>query len=282
MVSLTVPLRVSIYTAALFSLGIVGGLIVAPVVPKSDANIVGWVALSNLIVAAVLVWLIGAARMRGSRLALGLAGAWFVVSSATSALEAYFFGLLSFGIFARLVASGLVVAVGLFAMVTTDERLRGRSSVADAGARWTPGRWLWRTAAVAAMYVVLYFAAGSIVILMPGLRQFYEARGLPSPIAVTAVQLFVRGPAFALVIAMLARLLGGSRAQSALAGAAVMALIGGVAPLIIPNPFFPDAIRWYHFVEVTSSNLVFGAIAGALMWPGRAGLGRPLRAQSAA
>ena len=35
--------------------------------------------------------------------------------------------------------------------------------------------------------------------------------------------------------------------------------------LVVPNAVFPDAIRWAHFVEVVTSNFVFGAIAGWLM-----------------
>jgi hypothetical protein len=32
----------------------------------------------------------------------------------------------------------------------------------------------------------------------------------------------------------------------------------------MPNPYFPDSVRWVHFFEVTSSNFVFGAIVGWL------------------
>jgi hypothetical protein len=33
----------------------------------------------------------------------------------------------------------------------------------------------------------------------------------------------------------------------------------------MPNPFFPDAVRWVHFCEVTSENFLFGAIV-AWLW----------------
>lgn len=39
----------------------------------------------------------------------------------------------------------------------------------------------------------------------------------------------------------------------------------------MPNPYFPDSVRWVHFAEATSENFVFGAIV-AWLW------GQPTRA----
>jgi hypothetical protein len=106
-----------------------------------------------------------------------------------------------------------------------------------------------------------------VVIAQPAVRDFYSQRQLPSALQVAGLQLLVRGPAFGAVLALLSYLLGSDRRRAVLAGAAMMCLVGGAAPLVIPNAFFPDAVRWAHFVEVVSSNLVFGAIAGWLMTP---------------
>jgi hypothetical protein len=46
----------------------------------------------------------------------------------------------------------------------------------------------------------------------------------------------------------------------------VLAGIGGVMSLLAPNPLFPDAVRFVHLAEVTSSNLVFGALVGWMLW----------------
>ena len=61
------------------------------------------------------------------------------------------------------------------------------------------------------------------------------------------------------------RMLGLPRLSSALIVGLLFTLLSGVAPLLMPNPYFPDAVRWMHFMEVTSSNFVFGAIVG-LLW----------------
>lgn len=60
-------------------------------------------------------------------------------------------------------------------------------------------------------------------------------------------------------------MLGWPRLSGALAVGARFAFLSGVAPLIIPNPYFPDAVRWMHFYEVTHSNFVFGSLV-AWLW----------------
>jgi hypothetical protein len=42
----------------------------------------------------------------------------------------------------------------------------------------------------------------------------------------------------------------------------MMAVLGGVVPLLLPSPYFSEAIRWVHFAEVVSSNFVFGVLTG--------------------
>ncbi len=112
-------------------------------------------------------------------------------------------------------------------------------------------------------YLFLYFAAGSII--FPFVKDFYAGLQLPSPGTIIALQLLVRGPLFVLLCLALVRMLGLPRLTGALAVGAIFTLLSGVAPLLIPNPYFPDSVRWMHFMEVTSSNFVFGAIV-AWLW----------------
>jgi len=39
--------------------------------------------------------------------------------------------------------------------------------------------------------------------------------------------------------------------------------------LVIPNALFPDVVRWAHFIEMTSSMLIFGIITGFGLWRSR-------------
>jgi hypothetical protein len=112
-------------------------------------------------------------------------------------------------------------------------------------------------------YLFLYFGTGMII--FPFVKNFYATQHLPSAVSIAALQLLVRGPVFVLVCLSLTRMLGLPRLQGALAVGLMFTLLSGVAPLLMPNPFFPDSVRWVHFCEVVSENFVFGAIV-AWLW----------------
>jgi len=84
---------------------------------------------------------------------------------------------------------------------------------------------------------------------------------------IVALQLLIRGPVFVLLCLALMRMLNLSRVSGALAVGIVFTLLSGVAPLLMPNPVFPDSVRWVHFCEVTSENFLFGAIVAWLWGP---------------
>ena len=119
---------------------------------------------------------------------------------------------------------------------------------------------VWRFAACSAIYVFLYFLAGSII--FPYVRDFYATQHIPSFGQIVALQFFLRGPVFILVCLTLLRMFRLPHLTGAVATGLAFTLLSGVAPLVIPNPFFPDYVRWVHFGEVTSSNFVFGCVVG--------------------
>ncbi len=117
-----------------------------------------------------------------------------------------------------------------------------------------------RFALCSACYVLLYFGAGLIV--FPYVRDFYATQRIPGPGPLIALQFFVRGPVFILVCLALLRMFRLSHLSGALAVGLAFTLLSGVSVLIMPNPFFPDPVRWAHFCEVSSSNFVFGFLVG--------------------
>jgi peptidoglycan/LPS O-acetylase OafA/YrhL len=46
--------------------------------------------------------------------------------------------------------------------------------------------------------------------------------------------------------------------------ALVYSVIGGVAPLLLDNPYMPPDIRFYHAIETSTSNFLFGLVVGYL------------------
>jgi len=135
------------------------------------------------------------------------------------------------------------------------------------------GERAWKFVLSDVSYVFLYFLAGTII--FPYVKDFYATQHLPSTGQLVALQLLVRGPVFILMVLGLARMLGLPRVSGALAVAAVFTLLTGVVPLLMPNPYFPDSVRWVHMCEVTSSNFVFSAFV-AWLW------GRPEPAREVA
>jgi hypothetical protein len=107
------------------------------------------------------------------------------------------------------------------------------------------------------LYVVLYFSAGMLV--WPYVEQFYLARPMPAFGAVLALQV-VRGLAFGAIVLLLARTLRATRGELVALAGLTLSVIGGVAPLLAPNPYLPDYVRLAHLPEVGLSNLAFGAI----------------------
>jgi len=123
----------------------------------------------------------------------------------------------------------------------------------------------WRVGACVLIYEALYFTAGRLA--WPYLQDFYTLHPMPSVPAVAAFQV-VRGLGFALVVLLLVRRVRAPRPQAALLAGVTLSLLGGVAPLLMPNPYLPDAVRLAHLVEVGVSNLVFGCLAGWLLSSG--------------
>ena len=127
----------------------------------------------------------------------------------------------------------------------------------------TAGNAIWKFAVSDFLYIALYVAAG--VIIFPFVSDFYATQTLPSGGKIIALQMLVRGPVFIGVCLLLTRLIDLPRLKAAIVTGLAFALLSGVAPLLMPNPFFPDTVRWVHMAEVTCSNFLFGA-GVKLLW----------------
>jgi len=96
-------------------------------------------------------------------------------------------------------------------------------------------------------------------------KSFYASQTLPSPATIVGLQLLVRGPLFILLCLLLTRMLGMPRLRGAVVVGILFTVLTGIAPLLTPNPYFPDSVRRVHFSEVVSENFIFGAIV-AWLW----------------
>jgi hypothetical protein len=212
---------------------------------------IGLYLLLNLAV----LWIVArASSASGWRLMLMLLVLGFVVGSANNLIEAVFFGvLLPQEVSAAAAPAGIIFAILSPAAVLLAGRWRNLDE-RSAGGGFTP---LTLLAAVAA-YELLYWSAGTLV--YPYIADFYATRTVPPFYIVSAVQI-VRSLIF--VGAAYPLLKSGLRGAP-LVLALVYAVIGGVAPLLPDNPYMPAHIRFYHAIEVSISNFIFGLVVGVL------------------
>lgn len=256
----------------------IGGVLV-PVEAPAAPHLFEWLMLVNAMTAAALTILAVRSDWRGWQLGTALAAIPFVISTA-NIIEGSIFLKNSHLPWEKLFLHSLSSAI---LMVPVWTLLFGRRE--GASPHYHPiqskgrGERAWKFAISDLSYIVLYYAAGMII--FPFVRDFYATQQLPSPGTIVALQLLIRGPIFVVLCLGITRMLGLPRLTGALTVGSLFTLLSGVAPLLIPNPYFPDAVRWVHFCEVVSVNFVFGAFVAWLWGQPAAFIARHSLAQAA-
>ena len=204
---------------------------------------------------AVLWFVARASSASGWPLVLMLFSLGFVVGSANSLIEAVVFGVLSPREVAQVaIAAAIVFAVLSPLAVLLAGRWRGSREPPVEQGGFTP---LTLAGAVLA-YEILYWSAGALV--WPYIAHFYTMKSVPPVYAVASLQV-VRSLIF---VGIAYPLLKSGLRGAPLVLALVYGVIGGVAPLLPDNPFMPPDIRFYHAIETSCSNFLFGLIVGLL------------------
>lgn len=150
---------------------------------------------------------------------------------------------------------GLFISVVLAVVLILVPPLRGSLTSAAS----TPSRIWTRVPLLAFAYVVIYFAAGLLV--RPYIIAFYQSRPLPGLGELLVVE-YLRGLLYLASAWPWLRLFRGDRLHGAVFLGAAYSILGGIAPLLLPNPLMPAQIRVAHGFEIGISNFVFGAIVG--------------------
>jgi hypothetical protein len=249
--------------------------LVLPLRHAELTNVLGWNIAANAVIAFTIVLLSRRARWRGLRLGLALAAIPSAVAF-VNIIEGVVYLSSELGnpvwlLISALAKYLLVLPLASFAL----PRVAEDHEPAAATPALTLWGKLWRFAISDLLYLILYFSAG--ILIFPLVRDFYEARSMPPVGRIFGLQLFVRGPVFIVVCIVLSRMIRAQRMAGALIVGVAFALVSGVAPLIVPSPFFPDAIRWVHLGEVASSNFLFGVLV-ALIWSKKPSCATPMTA----
>jgi hypothetical protein len=243
----------------------VAGMIV-PMKPVPIPNSAPWMLLTLAVTVAALVPLAARAEWQGWRLGAAVSVIPLAIFS-INLIEALVFlpnTNLEWGKIFLYTLVSAVLGVPVWAFLfgrgkdVTDDHYRPIRSQSR-------GELVWKFVLCDFLYVFLYFAVGAII--FPYVKDFYATQRLPSAGAIAALQFFVRAPMFILLALAMTRMLGLPRLSGALAVGLVFTLLTGVAPLLAPNPVFPDSVRWAHFCEVTSEMFIFGAVVAWLWGP---------------
>lgn len=242
---------------------IAAGMVIRPKVPSAP-HALPWIMLSDAVISVTL----GLAALRSGWTRARLVIVLFAITAAISVMSTVE-GMLFLNKLAIDWENLLLLMLVTYAIAALAWGfLFGSSNSSATGWHFPQRTWpgkIWLFALSSFTYVFVYYLAGFLV--FPYVRDFYATQQLPPPSEIIPLQLFVRGPAFVLICLLLLRMFRLSRWTGALAVGAAFACLNGVAPLIIPNPFFPDHVRWAHFCETTPSNFAFGLVVG-LLWVG--------------
>lgn len=253
-----------VFVAVCVIQSVAGSLLLSSIKMPAAPNFMWWMLLANSLVVASLAFVAFRSDLRGWRLATAMAAIPLVIASVNlvegvvfltgtsmqwTRLFAYFF-----------LSAALVMPVW---MLLFGRRSNSSPEHFHPVASKPIGERIWKFVVSDIAYCFLYFTAGMII--FPWVKDFYATQHIPPMTTIITLQLLLRGPIFILMCLALVRMLGLPRLGGALAVGAVFTIVSGVAPLLTPNAFFPDAVRWAHFCEVTSSNFVFGMIV-AWLW----------------
>lgn len=227
----------------------------------------GWGLTGAFIVAWALAFVAGRARANVEQLSV----AFFVILAglqlAARAQAAYFFqpdvdAETFTGIVLRLVCASAVLAVAAALMFRrgTNDTLLDRPT----GFQFTDIGWLWRIPASAAIYFVLFFAAG--LIIWPFVQGFYSAQQERLGLLLFEWE-YLNGIWFALIALPLLRLIPGDWLRAGVTLGVALCLIRGISGLIEPSPNLPTPIRLWHMFEVGWSNFVYGLAIAYVFLP---------------
>ena len=213
---------------------------------------IGFYLLLNFAV----LWIVARASMAGGwRLMLMLFGLGFIVGSANDLIEAVAFGVLSPR---QVVAAALPPAIVFAILSPAAVFLSGRWRTGDRPPQQIGGFTPLTLLGVVAAYELLYWTAGTLV--YPYIADFYATRTIPPAYVVAALQI----PRSLIFVGAAYPLLKRGLRGAPLVLALVYGIIGGVAPLLPDNPYMPPVIRFYHGIEISTSNFLFGLVVGFL------------------
>ncbi len=249
---------------------IAAGMLVPVNMPpaRPDGPLTGLQAflIVNAAIAVALGLVAGRARIRGWRMVPLIFVAYFVIGSAMMQIETLWFNdslKLPLEAIGAMVADGAIV--GLLAGIAAALLFWAKPEAAAP----VPATLALRVGAMALIYVVLYYGAGSLIAWQSAAVRAYYENGIHFQLVPTVCFQIFRGTLWALIALFILTRLKGSLVSRALVMAVLFFSLTAVQ-LLYPTPFFPWAVRAAHLAEVGSSEFLYGIISTLVLLGGAA------------
>ena len=225
----------------------------------SNLNMFIFVLISNLLIALLLGYYVQRSTLTGKRLMIALFFIYFLIGHFNILIEAYIFNVTDRVQTLSQIIQGFVhslIIAPLFVTIFGKWKSEEKQIKFEKRSVWS---WVWRTLVGTILYLFFYLLAGfTLQAVYPELHEFYAGK-IP-PFGVMISTQFIRAPIFILVTVIIIRTLDQSNLSKAIYTGLFFAILGGIAPLIIPNELMPEYIRYAHLIEVGFSNFLFGFI----------------------
>jgi hypothetical protein len=239
--------------------------------------------LVSLADALVLSFLILRSRWYGLKLIGAVLLVHFGVETFMTQIETLYFNSavqMGMAVFVGIVAAGGLRAL-IFAplAVLIFGKMKKPVSTEEKRAAAAPSGWGKRLAALAVLYVVVYFVFGYFVAwqweetrlyysgttaIRPFLAHFRDLFFIEDPVIIPFQLL--RGALWSALALAIVRMMKARRWEASLAVALAFAVLLSLPLGLFPNPYMPPAVARAHFFETSSSMLLFGGIAGWVMY----------------
>jgi hypothetical protein len=232
----------------------------------------------------VLTHFILRSRWTGWRLVATVFFVFYGVSTFMPQIEsAVFITRLPEGMLPRLFLMGALFAApfSVAAVLILGKRKSNDSAAGENSRLVMPGsEWAWKLAAIAVVYVMLYFTFGYFIAWRnPAVREYYggsDPGGFLAQMGTVVRETpwlvpfqVLRAMLWTLLALPVVRSLKGAWQETAISVGFIFAVLMSDL-LLLPNPYMPESVRMSHLVETALSDFIFGAFVGWLLMKRRA------------
>lgn len=224
-----------------------------------------WLFFSDVLVVLLLAMIARNNRYESGQLIAIIFSVFFAIGSFNILVEAFIFNVTDRS--ATILQMGVnTIEMALFSFVLVKYIIKNSGTQRLAFNERKLFGWIWRIITGNLMYLIFYILAGAVLYLsVPKLNEFYVDK-IPPMDLIIKTQLFLRGFVFIAIAILIDRTVLLIKYKKAILVGLVFSIIGGIAPLLVPNEVMPQFVRIGHGFEVGISNFFYGFLMSILFY----------------